>query len=96
MCKRKGQRAHKKRNPEVKKEELKRATGIYMDFYYNGIGEKEEEREEEEGVRNDEEEVEGDSPSISLYDSQKSRWHLGSWQAKASQREGRTIGYQRQ
>ena len=24
-----------------------------MDFYYNGIGEKEEEREEEEGVRND-------------------------------------------
>ena len=41
-----------------------------MDFYYNGIGEKEEEREEEEGVRNDEEEVEGDSPSIIVYDSQ--------------------------
>merc|ERR1712218_471767 len=41
-----------------------------MDFYYNGIGEKEEEREEEEGVQNGEEEVEGDSPSIILYDSQ--------------------------
>ena len=34
-------RAHKRRNPEVKKEELKRATRVYMDFYYNGIGEKE-------------------------------------------------------
>ena len=41
-------RAHKKRNQEVKKEELKRATRVYMDFYYNGIGEKEEEREEDE------------------------------------------------
>ena len=43
---------------------------MYIDFYYNGIGEKEEEREEDEGVRNDEEEVEGDSPSIIMYDSQ--------------------------
>ena len=63
-------RAHKRRNPEVKKEELKRATRVYMDFYYNGIGEKEEEREEEEGVENNENEVEGNSPSIVSYDSQ--------------------------
>ena len=41
-----------------------------MDFYYNGIDEKEEEREEDEGVKNDEGEVEGDSPAIVLYDSQ--------------------------
>ena len=34
-------RPHKRRNPEVKKEELKKATRIYMDFYYNGIGERE-------------------------------------------------------
>ena len=61
-------KAHKKRNPEIKKEELKKATRIYMDFYYNGIGEKEEEREEDEGVANNEEEVEADSPSIILYD----------------------------
>merc|ERR1712026_629233 len=41
-------RRHKRRNPEVKKEELKRATRVYVDFYYNGIGEKEEEKEREE------------------------------------------------
>ena len=41
-----------------------------MDFYYNGIEEREEEREEDEGVKNDEGEVEGDSPAIVLYDSQ--------------------------
>ena len=37
-------RAHKRRDPEIKKEELKRATRVYMDFYYNGIGQKEKER----------------------------------------------------
>ena len=40
-------RAHKRRNPDIKKEELRRATRVYIDFYYNGIGEKEEERESE-------------------------------------------------
>ena len=35
------------------KEELRRATRVYMDFYYNGIGEKEEEREEVDGVVRD-------------------------------------------
>ena len=30
-------RAHKRRNPETKKEELSRATRVYFDFYYNGI-----------------------------------------------------------
>ena len=41
-------RAHRKRNKEIKQEELQRVTRIYMDFYYNGIGEKKEEREEDE------------------------------------------------
>ena len=43
---------------------------MYIDFYYNGIGEKEEEMEQVEGVRNDEENVDGDSPAIVMYDSQ--------------------------
>ena len=63
-------RAHKRRNQEIKKEELKKATRIYMDFYYNGIEEEEEEREETEGVRDDDEGKDGDSPSIIMYDSQ--------------------------
>ena len=39
-------RAHRRRKKELKKEELQRVTRIYMDFYYNGIGEEEEEKEE--------------------------------------------------
>ena len=63
-------RAHKRRDPEVKRDELRRMTRIYLDFYYNGIGEEEEEREEAEGVQDDDEGKEGDSPSIVMYDSQ--------------------------
>merc|ERR1712077_100698 len=70
-------RAHKRRNPETKKEELSRATRVYMDFYYNGIGEEEEEREEAEGVRDETDDKEGDSPSIVLYDSQNKE--VASW-----------------
>ena len=36
-------RAHRRRKQELKKEELKRVTRTYMDFFYNGIGEEEEE-----------------------------------------------------
>ena len=42
-------KAHRRRNPEIKREELSKVTRVYMDFYYNGIREKEEEREEEKG-----------------------------------------------
>ena len=62
-------RAHKRRKKELKKEELQRVTRIYMDFYYNGIGEEEEEKEEDEGVKNEDDEHKEDSPSIVLYDS---------------------------
>ena len=39
-------RAHRRRDKQIKKEELQRVTRIYMDFFYNGIGEAEEELEE--------------------------------------------------
>ena len=56
-------------NKSCKKEELQKVTRIYMDFFYNGIGEEEEEKEGEEGVKVHEEDKKGDSPSIVVYDS---------------------------
>ena len=47
---------------------MKRSQGYTWIFYYNGIGEQEEELEEAEGVKDEEGEREGDSPSIVLYD----------------------------
>merc|ERR1711994_978769 len=77
-----------------------------MDFYKNGIGEKEEEREAEEGVANNQEEVEGDSPSIVLYDSQYkpvATWVMSSksitkggpndWVPKAMTKQLEELGY---
>ena len=49
---------------------MKKMTRVYSDFYYNGIGEEEEEREETEGVQDEDEGKEGDSPSVIMYDSQ--------------------------
>merc|ERR1711978_633884 len=74
-------RAHKRRKKELKKEELQRVTRIYMDFYYNGIGEEEEEKEEREGVKNEDEEHKEDSPSIVLYDSNQ-RVKIGLYRVK--------------
>ena len=34
-------RAHRRRNQELKKQELEKVTRIYLDFYYNGIAEEE-------------------------------------------------------
>ena len=43
-------RAHRRRNQELKKQELEKVTRIYMDFYYNGVAEEEEEEEELEEI----------------------------------------------
>ena len=51
--------------------------------------------EEEEGVRNEEEEVEGDSPSIILYDSQYQPVSSWAMTSKSVTKGGRMTGYQR-
>ena len=45
-------RGHRRRDEEIKKQELRKVTRIYMDYYYNGVAEEEEEEVEEiEGVK---------------------------------------------